>query len=423
MPFSFSTALSGLRASSEALSVTGNNIANANTTAYKGSSIRFADMFNSTLGARLNGAGNSLQIGTGVTTSAIQTNFAQGGLSDAGSATSAAIQGNGFFVVSDDAGVFSYTRAGDFSIDRGGYLVTPDGQKVQGYAAVNGSVPPSAVLSALRLPVGETLAPSMTTNATLRMNLNSADAPGAEFHAPVQVFDSRGVQHSLDLHFTKQNDGSYLLRATLDGAAADASADGGAPSSAPVSVTFDANGQLLTPATLSIAPDQTRLNGAVLPSIDINLRQMNPDGTPGDPLLTNYATASTVNATDQDGFAAGTLSGFALSAERDGTITAVFSNGQSRPIGRFALATFNAQTGLRHVGGNRFMETGASGQPSLGAAGSGGRGDVVGGALEQSNVDIATEFTELIVAQRSFQANSRVINTINQTMQDLLQVV
>src|SRR5882672_12948451 len=141
MPFSFSTALSGLRASSSSLGVTGNNIANANTTAFKSSSIAFEDVFANSLGVRLNGGGGSLQVGSGVAVAAIPTNFGQGNLNDSSSSTAAAIQGTGLFVTKNLAGSALYTRAGDFSINKDGFMVTPNGNQVLGYSAVNGSIP------------------------------------------------------------------------------------------------------------------------------------------------------------------------------------------------------------------------------------------------------------------------------------------
>jgi flagellar hook protein FlgE len=418
MPFSFSTALSGLRASSDSLGVSGNNIANANTTAFKSSSITFADIFTNSLGVRLNGAGGSMQIGSGVQTAAIPTDFTQGNVNDNSSSTAAAIQGTGFFVVRDSAGAQVYTRAGDFSIDKNGYLVSPDGSQVQGYAAVGQEIPAGGALSAIRIPIGETTAPMPTSEITLKMNLNSSDTNGVTFHAPVQVYDSKGVSHTLDMTFTRQLDGTYQIAATLDGNAATVDAGGG-----PTELEFDSNGQLVGPATLTINPNQTFLNGASLTDISLNLFETNPDGSQGGANVTNYSAASAVAAIRQDGFAAGSLTGLSVSANQDGIISAVFSNGQVRPIAQFAVATFNSQDGLNHMGGNKFAETPASGQPSIGAGGSGGRGLVIGNALEQSNVDLAAEFTDLIVAQRSFQANSRVISTISQTLQDLIQNV
>jgi flagellar hook protein FlgE len=422
MPFSFSTALSGLRASTEAIGVAGNNIANANTTAFKSGSITFSDIFSDSLGVRLNGAGTPLQVGGGVRTAAIATNFSQGSLIESGS-TSAAIQGSGFFVVKDASGAKSYTRAGDFSLDNEGFLLTPGGERVQGYAAVNGAIPPGSLIADVKFPVGETLAPHATTSAALRLNLNSADTAGSAFHAPVQVFDSKGVSHTLDMVYAKQPDGSFLMNVTMDGTTAQTNVDGGGANSAPVSFKFDANGLLTSPKSLVILPDQTTLSGAALPSIDIGLNVKNPDGTLGEGIVTNFAAASAVASTLQDGFAAGTLAGISLSTDSSGTVYSVFSNGETRPVAQFAVANFNAQTGLRHTGGNLYQETPASGQPSIGQAGTGGRGQVVGGMLEQSNVDLAGEFTSLIVAQRGFQANSRVITTINQTMQDLIQSI
>src|SRR5262249_40393683 len=154
MPFSFSTALSGLRASTDSLGVTGNNIANANTTAFKTGTVSFADVFTDSLGVRLNGGGVAMQIGSGVATASIQTNFTQGDLTNSTSPTAAAIQGAGFFVSKTGSGAQVYTRAGDFVIDRNGYLLTPDGNQIQGYAAVNGQIPAGGALTSLRIPIG-----------------------------------------------------------------------------------------------------------------------------------------------------------------------------------------------------------------------------------------------------------------------------
>ncbi|HYE71736.1 MAG TPA: flagellar hook protein FlgE [Blastocatellia bacterium] len=418
MSFTFSTALAGLQAASQSLNLTGNNIANANTTAFKGASLSFADVFTNSIGVRLNGAGTTLQIGNGVRVSATQINFAQGTLTDSSSPTSSAIEGNGFFVVQDQSGARLYSRDGEFTVDRNGNLVTQSGQRVIGYNAVNGSIPPGAQLAPITVPVGEKLPPVVTTEATFRMNLNASDAAGTPFNAPVQVYDSKGDAHNLEMIFTKQANGSYLLSASLDGNPAQLSVNGGAASATPATFTFDADGQITAPASLSIIPDETVLNGTSLPSIAINLYQENGAGN-----ITNYAAPSGVASTNQDGFSAGDLAGLSLSNDRNGILSAVFSNGQRRPLGQIALAVFNAQNGLRRLGNNLFGETLASGQASIGVAGTGGRGEIVGSALEQSNVDIATEFTELIVAQRSYQANSRVITTLNQTLQELLQII
>ncbi len=421
MSFSFNTSLSGLNASSAALSVIGNNIANANTIGFRSGSITFMDVYANSLGARLNGAGNSLQIGGGVQTGAVHTNQSQGNLTESSSPIHAAIYGNGFFAVRNADGSQSYTRAGDFTVNNEGNIVTNSGAQVQGYMAQNGVIPSGGTLTSLHIPIGQTLPPQATTNGTLRMNLNSEARTGAQFHATMQVYDSLGTQRNLDLTFTRQSNGTFQATGTLDGNAVQMSANGGATSTNPVGFTFDANGNLTSPTSLSIVPDQTRLDGATLPSIAVNLRETNPDGTPGAANITGYASPSAVASTTQDGYAAGQLN--SASVDAHGNIYGVFTNGQSRVIGQYAVATFESVDGLTRNGGNTLSETIASGQPTIGAPGTGGRGAIAGGYLEQSNVNITNEFVELIEAQRGFQANSRVISTVNQTFQDILQIL
>lgn len=421
MSFSFNAALSGLNANSNALNVVGNNIANANTIGFRSSSITFADVFANSYGARLNGAGNALQIGDGVQTAAIHTNFSQGNLNESGSPLHVGIQGNGFFVVNNSDGSRGYTRAGDFTVNNQGFLVASNGGQVMGYQGQGGIIPPGAPLSPLQIPIGQTLAPQATTQGSFRMNLDSAGATGSTIQATIKVVDSLGKERDLDLEFVRQADGTYQMTADVDGVAAQASANGGGPSSAPVTFTFDSNGTLTSPTSLSIQPDQTGLEGATLSSVTINLRQTNPDGTPGDFNITSYAKESSVSGTSSDGYPAGELRGAAV--DQDGNIFGVFSNGQSRVIGQYALATFNANESLGRLGGNMFGETISSGQPTIGQPGGGGRGQIAGGYLEQSNVNITNEFVDLIQAQRGFQANSRVITTLNQTFQDLLQIL
>lgn len=421
MSFSFNAALSGLNANSNALNVVGNNIANANTIGFRSSSITFSDIFANSYGARLNGAGNSLQIGDGVQTSAIHTNFSQGNLNESGSSLHVGIQGGGFFVINNADGSRGYTRAGDFTVNNQGFLVASNGGSVMGYQGQNGSIPTGTPLSPLQIPIGQTLAPQATTEGSFRMNLDSGGATGSTIHADLKVIDSLGKERTLDLEFVRQADGTYQMTADVDGVAAQASVNGGGPSSAPVTFTFDSNGVLTSPTSLSIQPDQAGLQGAVLPTVTINLRQTNPDGTPGEFNITSYAKESSVSGKSSDGFPAGELRGAAV--DQDGNIFGVFSNGQSRIIGQYALATFNSNESLSRLGGSMFGETIASGQATIGEPGAGGRGQVAGGYLEQSNVNITNEFVDLIQAQRGFQANSRVITTLNQTFQDLLQIL
>lgn len=422
MSFTFNAALSGLNAASNALNVVGNNIANANTIGFRGGQITFADVYANRYGARLNGAGNSMQIGTGVHTGAIHTDLSQGNLVESSSPLHAAIQGNGFFIVKNADGTSGYTRAGDFTVDNKGFLVSSNGGHVQGFQGVDGKIPAVAAITSLQIPIGQVLKPKTTTEGKLRMNLDSSAATDSEFHAPMDVYDSLGGKHHLDMKFTKQADGSFLMEATVDDNDAQMDVDGGGPSATPVSFTFDSDGKLLTPATsLAIVPDQTKLGTATLASIDIKLYELLPDGTNGEPNVTSFAKASAVATTEQDGYAAGDLNGAAV--DQDGNIFGIYTNGESRIIGQYALASFNSAEGLGRLGGNMLAETTASGQPTIGTANTGGRGSIAGGYLEQSNVNITDQFVDLIQAQRGFQANSRVITTLNQTFQDLLQIV
>ena len=419
--FSFNSALSGLNANANALNVVGNNIANSSTVGFRSGAITFMDVYASHHGMRLNRAGNSLQIGNGVQIASVSTNFTEGGLNESGSPLHAAIQGNGFFVVRNTDGTSGYTRAGDFTVDRNGFLVSPNGGTVQGYQAQAGVIEQGTPVTSLQLPIGQTLAPQITSEATFRMNLNSSSATGGQFHATMQVHDSLGAEHTMDLTYERQTDGSFLMTATIDGNPAQTSVDGGAAAGGPVSFTFDSNGNLTSPSTLSIVPDQTLLGGANLPSVEIRLRETNADGSPGAFNITSFSRPSSVAATMQNGYAAGELTGAAV--DPNGNVFGIFSNGHSRIIGQYALATFSSNDGLARLGGNMFGETIASGQPSIGIPGAGGRGVIAGGYLEQSNVNITNEFVELIEAQRGFQANSRVISSLNQTFQDLLQII
>ncbi len=421
MSFSFNTSLSGLNANSNAINVVGNNIANANTIGFRSSFVTFQDVFSNSFSVRLNGGGNTRQIGNGVQTAAVHTDFGQGSLNESSSPLHVAIQGEGFFTIKNLDGTTGYTRAGNFTINRDGILVAPNGGQVQGYLAQNGSIPQGAILTSLKIPIGETLAPQTTTEGTVRMNLNSEAEDGAVFDSTFQVYDSRGRARTLNMNFVRQTDGTFQMTATLDGNAAETDSNGGGATATPVTFDFDSNGVLTTPTSLSIIPDQAQLDGATLPSININLRQTNPDGSLGDYNITSYSLPSAVGSVSQDGFPAGELNG--ASVDPNGLIFGIFSNGQSRTIAQYAVANFNSTDGLQRLGDNMYGETLSSGQATIGAPGTGGRGIVAGGFLEQSNVNITNEFVELIEAQRGFQANSRVISGLNQTFQEILQIL
>jgi len=416
MGVNFSASLAGLQANSRAISITGNNIANSNTVGYKQEIGVFADVFSIGTGAA-NGAGGTMQIGNGVALAAVDGIFSQGSVTDSPEPTHVAIQGNGFFVVNDPSSGRSYTRAGAFTINRDGYLVAPQGGHVQGFTtiAADGSVVNNGILSDLRVPIGTSLQPTPTSEVSIHANLDAGAANNTAFNTQVRIFDSLGAQHLLNFGFTRNTaGGGYNLAVTIDGSNTPlANSTGGNP----VLLTFDSTGKLTSPATLSLNA-QTLANGATLPAINIPLSDASG------PLFTGFAAPFAVSSSSQNGFGASSLTDItSVIIDQNGLILGRFGNGQSKALGQLALVTFNSPQGLQRLGNSLFGETKGSGLPSVGIAGTGGRGYIQGNALEQSNVDLSTEFTQLIVAQRGFQANARVISSTNQALQDVLNLI
>lgn len=382
--------ISGLRSHQTMLDVTGNNIANVNTTGFKSSQIQFQDTLSQVVqnaGGAQPGLGgtNPAQVGLGVRVAGITTSFTQGASQLTGRSTDMMIQGDGFFVVRKGAETF-YTRAGSFDFDATGQMVLPgEGALVQGWAAVNGVVDTNGPLTDLRVPSGSIMNAVATQNAVYKGNLDGSAADGTTLTRAITVFDSTGVERDLELTFTKAATG-WSVGAT-DGTAT-------VPTTP---MTFDASGALTAPTALTV--------GGV--AVDLSR-------------VTAFAGLENVTADSQDGQAAGVLQSFSLNA--DGTIVGSFSNSLKQVVGRIALGGFTNPAGLEKAGGSLFRTTVNSGEPLLGAAGQGGRGTLAGGMLEMSNVDLSSEFTSLIVAQRGFQANSRVITTSDELLQELVNL-
>lgn len=386
--------ISGLRSHQTMLDVTGNNIANVNTTGFKASQIQFQDtlsqMLNSASGAQ-DGVGgqNPAQVGLGVQVAGITTNFTQGASQLTGRSTDMMISGDGFFVVRQGTQSF-YTRAGSFDFDSTGQMVLPgDGAIVQGWAAVNGVVDTSQDIGDLKVAVGTVMPAKATTTAPFAGNLQSDAATGTIKTVTVKAYDALGTEREIALEFTKTATG-WTMSAS-DGTAS-------YPATGTENVTFNATGGL----TMA---DPTFALGAV--TVDLTG-------------LTGQAGVDTIAAGKQDGYAAGILESFALGS--DGTITGSFSNGLKQDLGRIAMASFTNPSGLAKAGGSLFTTTVNSGDAQVGAAGTGGRGTLSAGSLEMSNVDLSTEFTQLIIAQRGFQANSRVITTSDEVLQELVNL-
>lgn len=413
---SFSIALSGLTADSSALDVVGNNLANLNTTGYKDSNVSFYDLLQQSV------AGGSTQIGGGVSAPQTERVFTQGSIQATGGNFDAAIDGNGFFVVQNPAGATLYTRAGNFQLNSQGDLITATGQFVQGWSAQNGVVNTSGPTGNITIPSNALQTPSASQNMALSINLNAGGVvgqPSGSFSTSIQVVDSLGETHDLTVKFTEASAGNWNYEVDIPGADL-TSGTAGTPSSITTgSLTFDANGNLTSP----VAPAQIPLaitglsDGANDLNINWNLATNNGAGTP---LITQYAATSAVSASSQDGVPASQVTQVSIS--NGGAITAQFSNGNQLVVGQLSLASVSNPDSLIAVGQNNFEVGADSATPVIGVPGTGTLGAVEGGSLEASTVDIAKEFTSLIVYQNSYQANSKVISTLNQMTQNLLQI-
>jgi len=378
--------ISGLRSHQTMLDVTANNIANVNTVAFKASSTQFED----TLSQLIKGASspqgnvggtNPAQIGLGVKVAGISTNFGQGSTQATGRALDVMISGDGFFITSS-GGQTAYTRAGSLNFDPNGRLVTPDGAIIQGWSANNGVIDTGGPVGDVMLPKNAVSPAVATTTAKVGGNLPGDAATGTVLSRDTTVYDATGNATQLTINFTKTAAGW------------DASYTDPVTSAVTTTNMVFTNGKLTSGTSLAA--------GAV--AVDLT------DAT-------GYAGLTTASITDQNGRDAGTLQSYTLSP--NGTLVGSFSNGASQSIGQIALATFVNPGGLEKAGSSSYTSTFNSGAAQIGVAGQSGMGALDSGALEMSNVDLSQEFTNLIVAQRGFQANARIITTSDQVLQEL----
>lgn len=418
MAGSFSAGLSGLNANGAYLAVIGNNLANINTVGFKSSSVTFQDLVSQTVGGT---STNPMQVGLGVTTGSISPVFSQGAIDSTKEATNVAIQGNGFFVVRGTGGN-SYTRAGNFTFDSAGKLVTPDGQYVQGFMTIDattGAVVTSGAPTDITVPPGVLRAPVATTSIVTQSNLDSNAAIGATYSTGVQIYDSLGKPHVATISYVKTGAAAWSYEVTVPGTEATGTAGttAGTVRLGPIgAITFNGAGAMTAPvADVSLAGPTTWTNGATVNAITWDL--INASGTP---TITGFTAASDTSSKSQNGSAAGQIDNVSITS--DGTIMATFGAGQSVAVGQLALASFNNPKGLTKLGGSRYGESQAAGIANVGVAGSGGRGSLIGSALEGSNVDIAQEFTNMIIAQRGYQANSKTITTADELMVETLSL-
>jgi flagellar hook protein FlgE len=416
--------LSGLRATTVDLSVIGDNIANANTIGFKGSRTAFEDAISESL---IGGGGGD--VGFGVNVQAVQRILTQGSLANTGVATDLALQGGGFFVVQTVDGT-QYTRDGQFTVDKDGQLVTLSGDPVQGFPA-DGSGNIGNNLGALN--VGQVSAPPRATTSisvTANLDATATDADPATpfdptnpvatstFQNSMTVFDSLGNPIQVDVFYRKNATGAWEWHALTDGSNVTGGTAGTNVEVAAGTLTFDTTGRL---SDVTQTVDNFNPVGASQPQpLSFNFGDPTSTGGTGLGGVTQFATPSSVAFTNQDGAASGELSNITI--DDDGTILGIFSNGVSQPLGRVAVATFAAADQLARESGNLFSETDQSGQASVGIAGTGGRGRVVGGALERSNVDVGDELVQMIISQRAFQANSKIVATADTLLGELINL-
>lgn len=413
---SFEQGLSGLNAASAGLDVTGNNIANSNTVGFKKSRAEFADVYaNSLVGASANA------IGLGVQLAAVATQFTQGNITVTSSPFDLAINGNGFFRMSDN-GAVSYTRNGQFQLDSAGFMVDSARNRLTGFAAdAAGNIVPSSPVD-IHLDAAD-LAARSTANAAVVANLDSRsvepvtaifnplDATSFNSSTALTVFDTLGNPHVMSLYFVKTaNPGEWDLHATADGTA-EANVTLGSST-----LQFDTFGALTAPAAAisvsvdldQIATDLGGVNSAASPLVYALAFQ----GT------TQFGSPFGVNAITQDGFTSGRLAGVSISA--DGVVQGRYSNGQARNLAQVVLANFVNPQGLTHLGGNQYAESPDSGAPLVGAPNTGSLGTLQSAAVEASTVDLTAELVNLITLQRMYQANAQTIKTQDQVLQTLV---
>jgi flagellar hook protein FlgE len=408
----FSIPLSGLEAGSSSLNNIANNLANLNTDGYKDESLNFSDIFNTMQGT--SGNGDPVQTGSGVQVNGESSNFANGNLSSTGVASNMALQGNGFFVLQNGTAT-DYTRAGDFSVNSSGQLVAPSGELVLGYPASDGVVNTSAAIAPISVNTSTAIPGVATTNFETTTNLDSSAGVGATFSSPITVYDSLGTSQTLTVNYTNTAANTWSYSVTLPAAATGGT---GSPTTvATGNLTFNSSGQLTAPSGSVTGIDVTGLaDGAAPLSLTWKLADAN-----GNALITQQNATSATSATNQNGYGVGTLT--AYSVLPNGTVQGQFTNGQTLALGQVAVASFTNVQGLAQSGNNDYQATFASGAAVVGQAGAGGNGSITGGSVEESNVDLSTEFSEMIIAQQGYEANAKALTTLDQVSQATIQMV
>jgi len=424
---SFSIPLTGLQADSTALNTIANDLSNMNTTAFKSQTTNFSDLFYQQVGSTA--GGDPIQVGAGVQVASNATSYTEGPITSTGNNNDVALNGSGFFVVETANGGYQYTRAGDFSTDANGDLVTSNNFNVMGYPATNGVANTNGAVAAINIPVGVVQEPQATQNISITANLDSVSATGDQFPAQLTVYDSLGASHVATITYTQTGLDTWNYSAALP------AGDFTSGTSTPVTgtMTFNSTGNLISvQPTGAAAPSAVGTATGDVSSIPLSFSGLSDGvsnlnmswnllGSNGKPTISQVDTASAVGATNQDGYASGTYESFAVGA--NGTVTASYTNGQTEVIGQLAVANVTNAQGLNLQGNGDYATTTASGSAVMGVAGQGGLGTMQDEALEGSNVNISQEFSNLIVAQRAFEANAKSVTTFDTVTQDTINLI
>jgi flagellar hook protein FlgE len=417
---SFFIPLTGLEADSTALNTIANDLSNMNTTAFKAQTTNFSDLFYQQIGQ--SGSGDPMQVGAGVQIASISSNFSAGALNTTGNSTDVALDGNGLFVL-NNGGSYEYTRDGNFTISANGTLTTQSGLDVMGYPAVNGVVNTNSPLTAINIPVGQVEAPQATSTFSMTANLDSTTATGSGFPGQITLYDSLGNPQVATVTYTQTGTNTWSYSIALPATAFTSGI------STPVTgtMTFNSsgvltqvNGKTVGTAAGDISSIPVAFTGLADGAANLNM-SWNLLSSSGTPTITQVDAASAVSTTTQNGFTSGEYQSFTISA--NGTVEATFSNGQTEAIGQIALANVANLEGMQLEGDGNYATTLASGTASVGASGSAGLGSMTDGSLEESNVNISAEFSDLIIAQRAFEANSKAVTTFDTITQETINMV
>jgi flagellar hook protein FlgE len=418
--------VSGLDAETQALNVIGDNVSNVSTTGFKEQRADFENILGQSIAGTNGGPGAGVQI------SGVDTLFTQGTLTNTGVSTDMAITGNGFFMVNGNVagmpGTY-YTRDGQFSVNAQGQFVNENGLNVQGYEALtNGTFSGAVGNLSLNTPA---LPPAATTTLNVSANLNSASvvptaawdaqnpAATSNFSTSITTYDSLGNAHQLNVYFRETAPNTWDYHVLANGAEITGGTAGQNSEIGSGTLAFTTNGALQT--LTQTVPIVANFVGATAgQAINVNFGSQTSGGGTGLDGITQFAAASSVNTQSQDGYASGQLAG--MNVDSNGVITGTYSNGQQLAIGKLAIATFADNEGLGQAGQNLFTQTNASGLAAVGTASAGGRGSITGGALEQSNVDLAAQMVDMITHERAFQSDSKTIQTADQMLQVITQL-